>query len=317
MKFLLLTILFGSFFSCSVWANDLDCSRFPRDCKILNRFQKLQSAFNELGVDPNFITRFRALRFIDIESYEKNRNFTSVEDIYEQRDLSISHINPWQRWTTSAEVIDRELSIDDLSIELIKKIHSFSMRKDLSLSLSEVRNSYLRNNPRPLGFEICEDEEVVPCMNEWFKARELIWKTNDLQPRLYIPKEGWVYYPPSDRVQEFTENWTRRLKIAIREIKEKRRSPIDTALSFQREFVAIHPFDDGNGRVSRFLQDLILKKFSFPAIPSGYLTDEFTTFRNDYVNKGYEVLEKELSHLENCFLEHKENQISYDCKVLN
>jgi len=42
--------------------------------------------------------------------------------------------------------------------------------------------------------------------------------------------------------------------------------PIVTAARFSYRFVAIHPYSDGNGRVSRLLMNLILKSHGFPPI---------------------------------------------------
>jgi hypothetical protein len=42
--------------------------------------------------------------------------------------------------------------------------------------------------------------------------------------------------------------------------------PVVTAAVVHHEFVAIHPFDDGNGRMARILVNLILMQYSFPPV---------------------------------------------------
>ncbi|MBI2464158.1 Fic family protein [Candidatus Peregrinibacteria bacterium] len=47
--------------------------------------------------------------------------------------------------------------------------------------------------------------------------------------------------------------------------KEKSINEIEKACVFHYKFVAIHPFDDGNGRMARLLMNLILMKFGYPS----------------------------------------------------
>jgi Fic family protein len=42
--------------------------------------------------------------------------------------------------------------------------------------------------------------------------------------------------------------------------------PIMTAVFFHHQFVAIHPFDDGNGRVARLLTNYILLRYNYPPV---------------------------------------------------
>ena len=47
---------------------------------------------------------------------------------------------------------------------------------------------------------------------------------------------------------------------------EKKLCPLVIASLFHHAFVAIHPFDDGNGRVTRLLANLILMRYQFPPV---------------------------------------------------
>jgi Fic family protein/predicted XRE-type DNA-binding protein len=51
-----------------------------------------------------------------------------------------------------------------------------------------------------------------------------------------------------------------------REEKREQLSPLLTATIFHHEFVAIHPFDDGNGRMGRILMNYTLLKKGYPPI---------------------------------------------------
>lgn len=47
---------------------------------------------------------------------------------------------------------------------------------------------------------------------------------------------------------------------------QKEEHPLIIASVFHHRFVSIHPFDDGNGRLSRLLMNLILMKYGFPPV---------------------------------------------------
>nr|WP_295932586.1 Fic family protein [uncultured Dyadobacter sp.] len=49
-----------------------------------------------------------------------------------------------------------------------------------------------------------------------------------------------------------------------RQLNDKRLHPLVIASVFHHRFTAIHPFDDGNGRMSRLLMNLILMRFGYP-----------------------------------------------------
>ena len=50
------------------------------------------------------------------------------------------------------------------------------------------------------------------------------------------------------------------------EVRKSDVSPIIIAALFHHKFVAIHPFDDGNGRLSRILMNLILMQSGYPPV---------------------------------------------------
>lgn len=49
-------------------------------------------------------------------------------------------------------------------------------------------------------------------------------------------------------------------------IMERKLHPVELAALLHYKFIRIHPFDDGNGRLSRILMNLTLMKFSFPPV---------------------------------------------------
>ena len=76
---------------------------------------------------------------------------------------------------------------------------------------------------------------------------------------------GKKWYLPGDLVKEAVDEYVKWFKIEMANLSSN--EPIKviefSALAYQR-FLSIHPFSDGNGRISRFIMDYILQKFDLP-----------------------------------------------------
>jgi len=79
--------------------------------------------------------------------------------------------------------------------------------------------------------------------------------------------------PPPEKIAGLMENFTRNMKNI-----SKTRHPVEYAAVAHKEFVFIHPFIDGNGRVARLLMNLILlqKGYCLAIIPP--------VLRQDYIS---------------------------------
>ncbi len=107
-------------------------------------------------------------------------------------------------------------------------------------------------------------------------------------------------------------------------------SPAQLAYLIQQLYVRIHPFYEGNGRTSRFLQELILASFKLPPGSSGDLMDfDALTPAGEYYQLALQKNEELLNHVENCVNEFNsftvnsksiqsvdQKLISYDCRIL-
>ena len=62
-------------------------------------------------------------------------------------------------------------------------------------------------------------------------------------------------------------------------------SPKEIAIRFHHRLVQIHPFPNGNGRISRLMADLLMKQFGLPVLDwgSGNLT-EISELRKKYIS---------------------------------
>ncbi len=70
-----------------------------------------------------------------------------------------------------------------------------------------------------------------------------------------------VSFPDASRVQQLVGNLVHWYKLH-----KSKMHPFELAIVFSATFVSIHPFIDGNGRVSRLLMNFLLKKKGYPWI---------------------------------------------------
>lgn len=70
-----------------------------------------------------------------------------------------------------------------------------------------------------------------------------------------------VSFPDSDRVPQFVKNL-----IYWYEHNKSKYHPFEIAVIFSSKLVTIHPFIDGNGRVSRLVMNFLLRKKGYPLI---------------------------------------------------
>lgn len=106
-------------------------------------------------------------------------------------------------------------------------------------------------------------------------------------------------------------------------------TPGELAYFVQQAYVRVHPFYEGNGRTSRFLQELILRTFSMPHGASGDLMDiDALTTSTDYYKTAIEANVKLLDKMQRCADEYdsigrkvdmrqvQQSKLSYGCRVL-
>jgi len=73
------------------------------------------------------------------------------------------------------------------------------------------------------------------------------------EPNLKFPKAGEISKLIKELINFYNKN-------------KKKYHPLELATIISMKFVSIHPFVDGNGRVSRLLMNFIIKKYGYPEI---------------------------------------------------
>lgn len=284
-------------FSFSSYACDNYLKAFPRDCKIQDRFRELKAQLHDIDT----VSIYRALRFIDRKSYQLSLGTqTPVHHIYEP-------YSTWPIWSESEKLILERFDSKELSITEIQTIASLSMASSLE-ELNERASSYSQ-----LSFR--DSESYFNISLSEFEYWKEIKERNDFPAPLRITRDGSSYkvlYVEPSKVSKHIKEWMDLYNNFQNQIRSSKLSPIKASALLQREFVAIHPFSDGNGRVSGFIQDLMSKEFDLPFFPRGDLQRELELSSAQYVEKTYQSVEKMLDSLENCV--QKPLQYAFSCQ---
>ena len=135
------------------------------------------------------------------------------------------------------------------------------------------------------GMLDCERDLGLQIVLKWH--RELMGDTSkDVAGRLRkhdVAISQSAFTPPMhielDFLLEEFFDWYRREK--------KNFHPVELAALVHLKFVTIHPFSDGNGRISRLMMNFVLKKFRFPLLDIPYLKRDsyYNALERSQVNK--------------------------------
>jgi len=329
MKFYTAFLVF--LYSYSSFTCDERIERFKEDCQFQDRSLQIKNNFKELGIDYKKISGPRSLRFIDTKSWNLfiQKGGTDPSKIYSPAPET------WQSWNQGAEAAtlkNLNLFHEDLTLEFIQNLHKISMADKNFYSLGAyylkgARPGKIRTDwfirPPEFWFK-CED-------NQGEEVRNLL-KDYDLKDTdgegLISAKfslcsdkksyKGHVKYLASHKVKKEIRLWVEEYNKWVHEYLNgvTEVSPTDAAADLQRWYVSIHPFGDGNGRTSRYLQDLLLELTGIvPPISSDLSNDVFTPSKK-YRKQFKEALRKSLDMLEQCLVQHQNKNVKSECQVL-
>jgi prophage maintenance system killer protein len=156
--------------------------------------------------------------------------------------------------------------------------------------------------------------------------RSLLYKNWSKKEKIKYGKNYFatVYYTKTKRVKKEFEYLLKKIntqwpKYFSDSVKPKL-SPIEFAADIQRHFISIHPFGDGNGRLSRLVQDLILNSFGLPYAPAGTLKNDIFTPQKKYRADNIKAFKKQIVELEICVKKLKKASTKYivpmDCQPI-
>lgn len=108
--------------------------------------------------------------------------------------------------------------------------------------------------------DICEINSVLNLKGEGGVLRE-----HDV----YAGQNSQMIYALNHYVKPAVDQNLKWLQASIDACEKGEKSPIEVAALAYYRFVSIHPFDDGNGRTSRMIMNLILMRFGLPKVGFG------------------------------------------------
>jgi hypothetical protein len=306
-KSLLLVTLFMNLDVAMACSSFLE--KYPRECAIQSKYNKLKKDYKDLGIDIENITFYRALRLID----KNDLNFETSKE--ENRFLPWEVYSPkpktWLYW----ELGDRcrkdlilSKQTGSLTLDDLKTLHRQMIDSDiLGAKKSFLATLKLVATPGNIrsGMNITSGEldyEMTPEQKKVIENFELmgtdgnpLFYANFFKPphkKNYIAK---TWYVKSSNVERELKAYLEEIGSSIdnyKEGKEMGQTPLEFVADIQRKYIAIHPFSEGNGRVSRMIQDFVLDKLDLPLIPAGRL-------QNDLYREGKLYREDTISEMNN------------------
>jgi len=313
-------------------------NNIKRECAIQDRYRKVKAIFNNYNLDINEVSEYRAIRFIDRYSWNKNiyagnpfprwiyKPMPTTWDVwnngikllfenkknYPENLLNLNYIS----YMNKVLLTDGKTSIKDLNTADLKpgkirktifgpdvgfcsKANKHSTNK-LLRSIKTASQSYMKSWEVKAGITI--KKLVKEYKGKSSRKADLVTGMILRSNTCKSGKGNFLYYVSSNKVKRKL-NW---LNIFLHYNLDKYSQgkviipPIELAAIIQKIFVSIHPFADGNGRTSRALQNMILEKMDMPFAPAGDLQNDVLEKPIIYVDNTYLKTESMLTFLESC-----------------
>jgi cell filamentation protein len=168
-------------------------------------------------------------------------------------------VNPWNDWESND--IQKIMTAQGVCINYLKSTDSDLIQKQEDLKLLELYSDLVESFDisKSFGFNILKKWHKIVLETIYAFAGEL--RTVEMSKGKN--SEAWTWR--LDFLQAIPQ-----LDALIKEISKKNYEKVETITAdlsrLLSEFLFIHPFREGNGRISRLLGDIILAKNAFPMI---------------------------------------------------
>jgi hypothetical protein len=305
-------------------ACDESMQTFSADCAIQDKYRELRQGFSSLQINIDQIAEYRALRFIARPDWEKAK----ANGNYDPSLIYQPAPTVWSEWT-QGEAFSHETTLLAISLDSIAKIHSHSMNAQTVSTLAALKGTQAgvirEGRQLPPGFTFsCASKEADVAKLQALSSGGYDLKSSSGAPLLKLiyslpcfdgeHGNGVISYSKSSEVKPTLELLLASMKI---DVSAQSRPPVDNMAYYQRWFVAIHPFGDGNGRTSRFLEDILSRHYDMPYVPAGDLQNDVLTAPDEYAAQTRAAINQMLVKLEDCLQQHKAKNASRECEVLH
>ncbi len=298
-------------------------------CAAADRYAELKDEFlNRWNVDIETLSEYRALRFIARRDWEAAlaRNEWRPRMIYSPAPQT------WDYWEQGDLVrkslaMKISLKVGDLKdlheAALIGRIMSWPARYLKGAGPGRIR--HMRWQMPPSFSVMCKDgmdQKTFSHLSNFdiFDQRGepliRLMKRTERLPRAMGGGERLPYrcsdgvhfnasfnYLQSHKVKRELKRWLEaynHLRLWLWQGDRSRENGIAEIAHLQRWLVSIHPFGDGNGRVSRWLQDNATNDLGLPYVASGDLQNDISTPAADYEHRFRAVILEQMQRLEEC-----------------
>ena len=358
---ILIVFSFGTFVSqAEVSECTSELKQFPLECQMQLDWYHLKNQFqNKFKIDINEIAEYKALRFIDRWSWQGAKAKVppkNISEIYEPRGTWEMWNAGIDQIMNQYQFLHLYLISDEAFVDMITQInHGLIAQKNMKRSIRNYRSTQVgfcdvlntdkvsRLEKSRESFEIYQKEWELRAQKSVFQFMKAegaespadaflggeVYQRQELGPSCSQfnergQRQMWIEFTQSYKVQKQL-SWLRVfLKWNLQKIMQKSPqaiSPIELGAVVQKWFVSIHPFEDGNGRTSRALQDLIHQYFGLPFVSSGDLQDDIYAPIFDYIDLNRLMTEKQLKKMQGCLNQMssqvwRNNYEKYACQIL-
>ncbi len=309
-------------------------SKLVRECELHNKFYELKSKLNEYSTNLEQISLYQALRYVDRSTYIwATQTNTPIPVVYQvsqaerQKPVSERSQIVWKNWARGIEQIGptREALAQGLQVDLffLEKIHvGFYTVGDESSELGEVRTpgtiktfgTGVVSWPIATIEEARHSKEIADQINKEHVemglqpsssetgADEVINRVLDVRDMTLFPGNPEINAIHLKKLTNFLNLMLDQARADRPMIwKNRLMTPGELAYFIQQYLVQIHAFYDGNGRTSRFWQDVILSIFNLPAGSSGDLMwNDMLSERGSYYQMAMAKSFEQLAQADHC-----------------
>ncbi len=316
---------------------DPQLEAFKSDCVLQCQFNALKDAYKKYGINPEYLTEYRSSRLIAIKDFKPSA-IRQGQEIFRPWEIYRPKPKTWVEWERGnfyREQLNKTLNLRqkqnegrwELKLQDLQDLHQKYLDRDLVSSVPFLYRFKSFQTKYPLPGSLRKEGSTVSGFTATVSLEDLKGLKELQETKTSETGEPYIDFKIKRKLGWKTEVEVKYLKpyfaekAAIDLIDEinkdvngfisktkKDESPLEFAARIQRKFIAIHPFHEGNGRMSRFIQDLISRTLDLPLIPGGNLQNDIATRLDRYQKKTREEVVSGLMQLSRCLKEYQDKE---------